>query len=171
MAVERRFADFYKGALPFQMDRIPEGGMCLSVFLALWKGRESNVLLGKVNPNWDWVRIGALSKERAEKISNRWMLPSSHLLLYESPRDAADRVLKEQLGLAWTDLGSPKFKVFSEAYSKPKHWDTEFVFSGEVSHLPKSPAWRELTFIDVSKTPDSEFARNHQDILDELGLR
>ncbi|MDG6998824.1 MAG: hypothetical protein JRN15_06895 [Nitrososphaerota archaeon] len=37
MTEERRFADFYEGALPFQMTSIPEGGMCLSVFLVLWK--------------------------------------------------------------------------------------------------------------------------------------
>ena len=171
MALERRFADFYEGALPFQMDRIPEGGMCLSVFLILWKGDRLNVLLGKVNPEHDWVHLGALSKDRAQRISDRWMLPSSHLLLYESPHDAAKRVSKEQLGVNWADVKSQEFQVFSEAYSEPTHWDTEFVFKGELDSLPQSPAWRELRFADASETPSREFARSHQDILAEAWLR
>ena len=169
--VERHFADFYEGAKPFQMDRIPEGGMCLSVFLVLWHVDRRRVLLGKVNPDHDWVRAGALSRESAEKASGRWMLPSSHLLLYESAEDAAERVLREQLGLGWNDLKSREFHVFSEAYGKPKHWDTEFVFQGEIVQAPKGPAWRGLKFVDVSALPDAEFARNHQDILAELSLR
>ncbi len=171
MATERRFADFYEGALPFQMDRIPEGGMCLSAFLILWKNNRRNILLGKVNPEVDWVRIGALSKERAEKISGRWMLPSSHLLLYESPLGAAKRISKEQLTLDWEDVKTREFQDFSEAYSDPTHWDTEFVFKGELESLPQSPAWRELRFVDVSTVPDKEFARSHQDIVAEAGLR
>src|SRR5487761_679514 len=93
----RRFADFYEGALPFQMSSIPEGGMCLSVFLVLWKSNRHRVLLGKVNKDHDWISLGALSNESAEKASTKWMLPSSHLLLYESPNNAALRVLKEQI--------------------------------------------------------------------------
>ncbi len=153
------------------MDRIPEGGMCLSVFLVLWNGDRRNVLVGKVNPEYDWVDIGALSKERAKKASDRWMLPSSHLLLYESARDAAERVLKEQLSLEWSSLRSVEPSVFSEAYGTPTHWDTEFVFRGELPSLPSNRAWNELEFVDVSRLPDSQFARNHQDILAELSIR
>lgn len=171
MRTERRFADFYDGALPFQMDRIPEGGMCLSVFLVLWRGNSQNVLLGKVNPEYDWIRIGALSKEAARRIINRWMLPWSHLLLYESPQNAARRVLKEQLDVEWAEVKSLEFEVFSEDYSEPKHWDIEFVFKGELDRLPQNPAWNEPKFVDFSKTPDQEFARRYQDILAELGLR
>jgi ADP-ribose pyrophosphatase YjhB (NUDIX family) len=171
MATERKFADFYVGALPFQMDKIPEGGMCLSAFLVLWKGNQHNVLLGKVNPASDWVQLGALSKERAEKISDRWILPSSHLLLYESPHEAVRRISREQLGLNWSDVKSPELLVFSEAYSVPTHWDIEFVFKGELESLPRSAVWKELTFVDVSKAHDKDFARSHQDILTEVGLR
>ncbi|MGI0079030.1 MAG: hypothetical protein ACRECH_05350, partial [Nitrososphaerales archaeon] len=74
MPNERRFADFYEGALPFQMSSIPEGGMCLSVFLILWKNNPRHVLLGKVNEEYDWIQIGALDKESAQRASRRWML-------------------------------------------------------------------------------------------------
>ncbi|MBX8641984.1 MAG: NUDIX hydrolase [Thermoplasmata archaeon] len=167
----RKFADFYEGAQPFQMDRIPEGGMCLSVFLVLWKGDERSVLMGRLNPEFDWVRIGALSPEYAGKLARKWMLPSSHLLLYESPEDAAGRVLKEQLGLSWDDLNSHSLSVFSEVYGRNRHWDIEFVLKGEVSRQPSNAAWTELKFLDVRGIPVADFARSHQDILAEAGLR
>jgi hypothetical protein len=106
------------------------------------------------------------------------MLPSSHLLLYESPRDAAKRILREQLG--WEDRGKEpeSLQMFSEVYDAPKyeiknHWDMEFVFSKEVEERENvsHPAWTKLEFLDVRKLQDSEFARSHQDILAEIGAR
>ena len=176
MAGERRFADFYEDALPFQMSSVPEGGMCLSVFLVIWKEDIHHVLLGKVNKAYDWIKAGALSKESTTRITQRWMLPSSHLLLYESPKDASQRVLKEQLGLDAQELEGPF--VFSEVYDAPKyeiknHWDMEFVFTGKVQsgNDIRHPAWSELKFLDVRKIQDNEFARSHQDILVEIGAR
>ena len=176
MPAERRFADFYDGALPYQMSSIPEGGMCLSVFLVVRKGDIHHVLLGKVNKDYDWIRIGALNQESVSRISQRWMLPSSHLLMYESPKDAARRVLKEQLGLDEQGIQGPR--VFSEVYDAPKnevknHWDMEFVFTKEIREKEdiNHPAWSKLEFLDVRKLRDSEFARNHQDILIEMGAK
>lgn len=172
----RRFADFYEGALPFQMSTLPEGGMCLSAFLILWKNNRRNVLLGKVNKDYDWIPIGALDEESAQRASNRWMLPSSHLLLYESPRSGAKRILKEQLGLENQELDGPI--VFSEVYDAPKldikdHWDMEFVFTSEVKGdlPPNHEPWSRLEFVDVSTLKDSDFTRSHQDILVEAGFR
>ncbi len=176
MPNERRFADFYEGALPFQMSSIPEGGMCLSVFLILWKNNPRHVLLGKVNEEYDWIQIGALDKESAQRASRRWMLPSSHLLVYEPPAIAAKRVLSEQLRIQTLQLEGPT--IFSEVYDSPifdikNHWDLEFVFTGEVKReLPRNQeAWSNIEFVDISTLKDSDFARNHQDILAEAGLR
>ncbi len=168
-----RFADFYDGALPFQMSSIPEGGMCLSAFLVLWNSDPHKVLLGKINKDYDWIRIGALDKDGATRASKGWMLPSSHLKLFESPDDAAERILSKQLGLA-VPLKDPR--IFSEVYDAPEyernHWDIEFVFTGEVLRDKLAhPAWTQLEFKDVAKMKREEFARNHQDILSELGLR
>ena len=176
MNADRRFADFYEGALPFQMSSIPEGGMCLSTFLVVWKDDIHSVLLGKVNKDYDWIRIGALDKESASRVGGRWMLPSSHLMLYENPKDAAKRILNEQLSLDEDAVQGPQ--IFSEVYDAPKyeiknHWDMEFVFTKQVKQIERvnHPAWSELQFIDVRNLKDGEFARNHQDILGEIGLR
>ncbi|HKW04173.1 MAG TPA: NUDIX domain-containing protein [Nitrososphaerales archaeon] len=174
----RRFADFYEGALPFQMSTVPGGGMCLSVFLILWRNTKNNILLGKVNKDYDWIRIGALDNEGAQRVGSRWMLPSSHLLIYESPDDGAKRVLSEQLGIEDTGIELNNPRVFSEVYDSPKfeiknHWDVEFVFTGEMKeNLPtKHEPWSVLEFVDLSSLKDSNFARNHQDILAEAGFR
>ena len=172
----RKFADFYEGALSFQMSSVPEGGMCLSAFLVVWKDDVHQVLLGKVNKNYDWINAGALDKDSASRISERWILPSSHLMLFENPKAAANRVLNEQLGLDNEGIRGPQ--VFSEVYDSPRyeiknHWDMEFVFTKQVKGTERieHPAWTELKFLDVRNLQDKEFARSHQDILAEVGLR
>jgi len=175
MQTDRKFADFGKGLPYYCMDTIPPGGMCLSVFLLLSKGSDGNVLLGKVNPTYDkWSHIGALDERRLERFCKGWMIPSRHFILLESPEQAAKTVLKEQLGVEDVQLTGPK--VLTEVYDIERvglknHWDFEFVFSGKVLGVQPHPAWTELKFVDVSSLPDSEFARGHQDILANVGLR
>jgi ADP-ribose pyrophosphatase YjhB (NUDIX family) len=96
--------------------------------------------------------IGALDPERVEAHSKGWMIPSSHLLLKESPHEAAKRILEEQLELEGVRLSEPK--VVSETYTPrrfsdlPSHWDLEFVFRGELpmEQVPRAFAWKELAF-------------------------
>lgn len=177
MTTDRRFAAFSKKALRPRMNEIPEAGLCLSVFIILTKaGSPDEVLLGHLNPRADWEHIGALDPERAERNSKGWMLPSSHLMLEESPQEATNRILREQLGLEAQQLNEPR--VFSEAYSSGKvwdsapykHWDIEFIFQGERNEIRPHPTWRELKFVDLRQTKKEEMARYHEDILAHVGL-
>jgi ADP-ribose pyrophosphatase YjhB (NUDIX family) len=70
------------------------------------------------------------------------MLPSSHLILGEDPRQAASRILREQLGLTGQEIDGPM--VFSEVSGPMNHWDIEFVFLGERDNAPLHEAWNEL---------------------------
>ncbi len=98
MATERRFAAFSKKAVPPRMRRMPEGGMCISAFVIISKRSEPrSVLMGKIDKNANWDHIGALDPKRVERLRMGWMLPSSHLMLYETPEGAARRILREQL--------------------------------------------------------------------------
>src|SRR5438094_506959 len=100
MATERKFTRFAPVDRPMTTREIPEGGFCLSAFLVIGRtGRPSQVLMGHLNPSGPWDHVGALDQERAEVNSKGWMLPSSHLMVGESPVAAAERILKEQLGL------------------------------------------------------------------------
>jgi ADP-ribose pyrophosphatase YjhB (NUDIX family) len=176
MTNERRFAAFSRTAVLPRMNEIPEAGFCISAFIVLSKiGNPDEVVMGHLNPETDWNHIGALDHERAERNSKGWMLPSCHLLIEESPDDAARRILKEQLGVEDQKLMRPE--VFSEAYSSGKvwetaplnHWDLQFIFQGEISSLNQHPAWKDLAFVDLRATKKSDMARFHEDILAHVG--
>ena len=151
-----------------QTREVPEGGMCLSVFVVLSKKEQPHsVLLGRLNVTAPWDHIGALDPPRAEANSKGWMLPSSHLILGESPEEASRRVLREQLGLADQTLTEPT--VFSEVYGASNHWDLDFIFGGERESIGPHAAWRELRFVDLNLARKDDMARSHEDILAAVG--
>jgi ADP-ribose pyrophosphatase YjhB (NUDIX family) len=169
MATERNFCRFSPADRPMTTHEIPEGGFCLSAFLVIRKtGDPDRVIMGRLDPSAPWDHIGALDAERAEVNSKGWMLPASHLLIGESPEAAAERILKEQLGLPTQPLSGPR--TFSEVYGSKNHWDIEFVFLGERDQVAQHPAWSDLSFVDVNDTPRDQIARYHEDILAHVGL-
>jgi len=181
MATDRKFCRFFKKQLEtasFGMAEVPEGGLCLSTFLVISDVENPNsALMGHLNSEAPWDHLGALDSRRIEVHSKGWMLPSSHLIVYESPQDAAKRILREQLGISAKDLHGPQ--VVSETYALkrfpnlPRHWDIEFIFRGELSreNIPaKTNAWIDLNFVDLNVVKRSEIARSHEDILESSGL-
>ncbi len=168
MATERKFARFSRTDRPLQTREVPEGGFCISAFVVLnQSGFPNRVVMGRLNTSAAWDHIGALDPERAEANNKGWMLPSSHLILGESPAAAADRILKEHLGLTNQTLAGPL--VFSEVYGRLNHWDIEFVFTGERAAIAPHPAWRELAFVDTAQARKEDIARAHEDVLAALG--
>lgn len=180
-----RFPNFSKkdnllvsGTLP--VSEIPEGGLCLSAFLALYESKSpSKILMGIVNPSAPWDQIGAISGAIIERSKDKWMLPSSHLLVHESPTEAAGRILKEQLGVDQTAVSLSKPEVFSDVYDSwtgaKGHWDMGFVFKGEVSNSrvlkgAENKNWKKLDFLDLATIPKDQFARAHNDVLSYAGI-
>jgi hypothetical protein len=161
---------------------LPEGGLCLSAFLVITEpGRTDRVLMGHLNPAAPWDRLGALNAARVERHRHGWMLPSSHLMIHESPEAAAHRIATEQLELPGLKLDGPR--VVSEVYVPQRylpneadwvaHWDFEFIFRGELAatDVPKPAAWTDLAFVDLRRTSTSDVARSHEDIIESAGLR
>jgi ADP-ribose pyrophosphatase YjhB (NUDIX family) len=169
MGTDRKFVELKKGVEPPRMSEIPAGGICLSAFVILTKiGNPRMVLMGRINKNARWDHIGGLDRGRVERHSKGWMLPSSHLILGEDPRDTASRILREQLGLNDQRLEGPR--VFSEVYGPLGHWDLEFVYLGERTDPPSHEAWSELRFVDLTRTHSEEIARSHEDVLAHVNL-
>ncbi len=178
MTTDRRFCRFNKlGDVPFSMPEVPEGGLCLSAFLVLTeKGHPDRVLLGHLDPAAPWDHIGALDPSRTAVHSKGWMLPSSHLIVHESPDEAARRIAVEQLGR--DDIAFGDAKVVSEIYTPrrfpdvARHWDLEFLFRAEWPDrtAPRSPAWSELRFVEIAATPKADIARSHEDVLASAGF-
>jgi hypothetical protein len=175
----RAFARFRRGDTPGPPDAsvVPDNGMCLSVFLVFRSSRRSKeALLGKVDPSGPWFDLAALGPDRLALLQDRWMLPASQLLLFESPDDAARRVAREQLEMELTELPPPR--VFSEtqrregAEGKDPHWDLLFVYEipWPKDRPVRAPPWKELAFVPVRSTLRSEFGRGHGDVLELVGL-
>ena len=133
--------------------------------------------MGHLNPKAPWDHIGALDEKRIQAHSKGWMLPSCHLMIGESPQDAAERIACEQLDLRNLKLSEPK--VVSETGASKlfpnlsNHWDIEFIFIGKIqrNELDRLNAWIDLEFIRPSLTERSSIARSHEDILESSGFR
>lgn len=167
MTTDRKFAAFSKQAIPPRLRKMPEGGMCISAFVIISKkGEQGKVLMGKINPNANWDHIGALDTKRAARVSGGWMLPSSHLMLYETPEGAARRILREQLGIRNMKLEGPL--PFADTSGLENHWDIGFIFLGETDATPKNAAWKELAFVDPSEV-NKEVVRSQLDVLAYAG--
>lgn len=170
---DRRFAAFSKDALPPRMSAVPEGGMCISAFLVISKkGEPASVLMGRINKNAEWDHIGALNGKRLERFASGWMLPSSHLILYETPEGAARRILREQLRLKNLRLQGPL--TFADTSTAPfsgllNHWDIGFIFTAEREGVPTSDAWDELKFVDVNRLKHDDIVRSQVDVLTYAG--
>lgn len=152
--------------------------MCLSAYLVLRSPTAPReVLVGKVNASGPWWEVAALDEKRVAGLVDRWVLPATQLLLFESPQAAALRIATEMLGRPSLNVGLPR--VFSEAYARgpgpaDPHWDLQFVFSAPWPGGPLEPSkgklWSELNFVDIEKTSASSFGRGHGDVLGLVGL-
>jgi len=165
------------------INEIPDGGFCLSAFLIVSRlgHAPDEVLMGRINPEGEWDKIGALDHQRALVHAKGWMLPSSHLIYGESPQEAGRRIMDEQLGVRMDTIVDPK--MISDLYSPrtlqgvvlAPHWDLGFVFRVEISSeqelRPPTKAWNELRFFEKGDDLKSiQFARSHDDVLRSVGL-
>jgi ADP-ribose pyrophosphatase YjhB (NUDIX family) len=168
MPTERRFAAFSKTAAPPRMRKMPEGGMCISAFLIVSKHNDpDSILMGKINKDAHWDHIGALDAKRVQRHSGGWMLPSSHLMLFETPEGAARRILREQLHVRDMKITGPL--TFVDTSGNENHWDIGFIYLGERENPPKSDAWRELRFVKSGELKREDIVRSQVDVLAYAG--
>jgi len=150
----------------------PRAGLCLSVFLLVGDPKNPNlVVLGRPAASAPWQELGNLEPAHLESLQDRWLLPACHLVEFESPRAAAERVVKEQLGLEHLELRGPE--VVSESYPSKidpegaSHWDLDFLFRADWPRgreLRSSP-FKELRLIDTRLVAATNLGRGHGDIL------
>ena len=164
----------------FREGNVPPSGVCLSSFVSIGDGR--NILLGKVAKPEVWVEKFFLSEQYAPSVasSGKYVLPGSHLAWYESPLQAAERVIKEQ-----TLLPVPKGLKLVGVQSfvsgdpndtqNPPHWDLCFVYDAKLpkslTKKLKSPEWfSDFGLKPKSKLSSEDFARGHGEVLESVGL-
>ncbi len=168
--VERKKAQFTK-------EDVPPGSVCLSSFVAVTDDK-GGILAGRMNLLDVWLERFFVSPTNGPSFlaSGKLLLPASHLLWYESPLDAAERVLKEMALIE--DVPKERLKlVDAQSHLRPSvkdpsipHWDICFVhevasYQGKL----KQPRWfKEFEFKLNLKADD--FTRGHGDVLEEAGL-
>ena len=161
----------------FSEGNVPPGGTCLSSFVAVTS--DSRLLTGRMAKPEIWVERFFVGENYAHRIaeSGRKILPASHLKWYESPLEAAERVIREQLNMK---AGGGRLKLIDvqshlsgdpKNQSEPAHWDICFVYQlavpGSVERNYSPPEWfAELEFTPLRKLSGESFARGHGDVLD-----
>jgi len=153
------------------MATVPKEGLCISSFLIITEknGPKNSVLVGRINPKADWDHIGAINPSRLERASKGWMLPSSHLLMRESPETSVKRIIREQLGIEDESKVhlNPQPIVFGDV-GVNQHWDLGYIYTGSMAKedLPKhSNTWVDLKFVDFDKAAKSDFVRLQNDVI------
>lgn len=152
-----------------------ETSLCLSAFVVARRG--DSILLGRPHQHDAWPEKGGYPKWQALELEKEgvWLLPATHLMMEESPDQAAKRIVHE-----WARLrGTPKF-VMAQSHLRPlrlwnpklkgSHWDICFVYELH----PKGPIrlrpwWSEIRFVPLSEIQTIKFGRGHRDILEEAG--
>jgi hypothetical protein len=151
---------------------VPRAGLCLSVFVLVGDPKNPNlVVLGRPAAAAPWAQIGSLEPAPLEALQDRWVLPACHLVEFESPRSAAERIVREQLELEHIELRGPE--VCSEAYpsrldpESGNHWDLHFLFRADWPRNRElhSSAFKELRLIDTRLIAAPHLGRGHGDIL------
>jgi ADP-ribose pyrophosphatase YjhB (NUDIX family) len=157
----------------FMEGHVPKGGTCISAFVVL-KGK-NGILAGKMARPEIWVEKFFVGESFAPKYasSGKWILPASHLKYGEKPEDAAERVIRDQLGLSGVKLSLSQVQShLSQDPNDPEaaHWDICFVYDGGVKGEVPRPEWfSELEFIKTKGLSANDFTRGHGDVLKELG--
>ena len=159
-------AIFYEG-------HVPKGGVCMSSFLVL-RGK-AGILVGKMAKPELWTEKFQVGEPYASEAvsSGKWVLPASHLRFWESPEDAANRILTEQLQAKKIKLKLLEAQSHLSDPNDPEnaHWDICFVHGGTLKGALKSREWfSELKFVNPKKLTSDEFARGHGDVLTQLGV-
>lgn len=163
----------------FREGSVPPGGTCLSSFVILTTG--SDVLVGKMDKPDIWVERFFVGAQLAPTYysSGKFLLPASHLAWYESPLEAAQRIVRDQVQLDTKQLKLLDVQSYlsgdRESTENPPHWDICFVYQAKV---PKSlvkkirkPEWfKEYGFVKRSKLEPDDFTRGHGDILQQAKL-
>lgn len=173
------FLWFSDAAPPRGFRALPEGGMCVSVFLFVRRGQGLELLVGKVADDPRLEEMLGLDEDRRKLHGQGWTLPATHLKLGEDPRDAARRLSVDLLRMPWLPLAEPRVEVEHDVHprypDRGKHFDLWFFVDAPVpasTTVQDPPPWfRELAFKDPRDLAEQDWARSHEDVATRWMLR
>ena len=158
----------------------PPAGLCLSAFI-IARDAKGSILLGLPKAHDGWPEKGGYPKHQARQLENQglWLLPATHLMIEESPDDAAKRIAREWAGIN----GTPELLMI-QSHLRPwksddkeekknpgrklNHWDICFVYALDNAKLPNKlkPWWKEMKFVPLNQIDKQvRTGRGHSDVL------
>ncbi|HYB75375.1 MAG TPA: hypothetical protein VEC08_00300 [Nitrososphaerales archaeon] len=165
----------------FLEGNVPPGGTCLSSFVAITSG--PHILVGKMSKPDIWVERFLTGPKFAPTYvkSGKYILPSRHLAWYESPLEAAQSIIRDQLLLKVPRNKISLIEVQSfvsgdvNNTEEPPHWDICFVYgfefpSGQTKRLKSLEWFEDLGFRPRASLTADDFTRGHGDVLEQAGL-
>ncbi len=165
----------------FTEGNVPPGAICLSSFVVV--KNSSQILVGKMAKPEIWIDRFFVGEDRAPIYvsSGKYLVPASHLAWYESPLEAARRVMADQVLLPELKDQIRLLDVQSHVSgdptneSEPPHWDICFVYETNVpAKIAKNlarPEWfQDFGFISSAMLTREHFTRGHGDVLDIAGV-
>jgi len=165
----------------FDAENVPPGGVCLSSFVIVRGPR--GILVGKMAKPDIWLERFFVGERFAPTYasSNKYLLPARHLAWYESPMEAAEGILHDQVRLRVPPSRIHLLDVQShirgdvKSTREPPHWDICFVYQtripASISKTIKSLPWfDDLHFVSLSTLSRGDFTRGHGDVLQEAHL-
>lgn len=161
---------------PSWLIHVPDSGVCLSAFVICRRGE--SILLGRPHAHDAWPTQAGFPKRHAAELEKEgtWILPATHLKMWESPHRGAMRIAREWAGLKRT----PHF-LMVQSHLRPasrlkkgsggKHWDICFVYVMRTKDLPSpKPWWSQMRFVKPKDISRIKLGRGHKDILREAGF-
>jgi len=161
---------------PSWLIHVPDSGVCISAFVVCRRGK--SILLGRPHAHDAWPTQGGFPRRHAaalEKVGT-WILPATHLKMWESPQRGAIRIAREWAGLK----GKPHFIMVQSHLRRArtskkgdggKHWDICFVYEMTARTLPRlKPWWSQMRFVEPKDIRRIKVGRGHKDILREAGF-
>lgn len=156
-------------ATEYNFNKIPPGGMCLSVFLFVCF--ENKILLGKYADHPEWDRLAGLDESRRREGGCGWTIPGRQLRFGEHPRDAARQIGEDILGFSGLHYEQPWVETETwESTSMPgnMHFDVWFFVDAELSKSQEHntrPWYSTLEWHDPLRLPRKAYGRFHEDVV------
>lgn len=136
--------------VPQQEGTQPDEVMHVSSFVALRKG----------------AQLLLLRRQKPESAAGSWFLPSGVIKYGEDPRQAALRLVKEQVGIEPTAL-----KLIDVQSYGDKHWDLCFLYGSEVLEAGAPAAdYDKIEFFDLDALP-AQLREGNKEVLDTARAR
>ncbi len=147
----------------------PPGGMCVSAFLFVRRGKK--LLLGKYRDDPRWEQLAGLDRDRRRNYGHGWTIPARQLKFGEDPRHTARAVGEDILRIRGLRFSEPRVEVdlYEPRWLPGKqHYDMWFLVDAVAPKgwtLQVPPWYAELVWLDPAQLRDEDYARGHQDVV------